>query len=423
MSMAAAHQAPRRRVLVTALVALCSILLTGCLHGDVDVTVNADGSGKIVVEVFPTRRVQEALRSFDVDIESLVEGSFEQVDGSEFDEISDGDRKGYRLVVPFDDYRDVERVLVDGGSLAGQQVKLFSSLRITELPDDAGWQLDAEILPLGQAIANSDTGMIPESMRDVLDRAGMGDTDTDADLDLSISLPGEVVASNADSISGGTATWRLDEPDAPATLQMRTEPKEFPTQVQLIVGGAVLAVVLGLALFVFGATRRHRTTKQPRRRRARGGAGVAPDADWSVPPTGTRPSPQSDRPEQLPPLAPPAPAPAPAGPAPTAPAPAGSEGWQRPAGAPPETPPPLTPPAPPVPDAPPVPAAPSAPTAPAAAPAPAAPPAPAAAPAPTAPAVAPAPAAPPADPGWYPDPEDPSHHRWWSGMEWTEHRS
>ena len=129
--MASAHFAQGRRALALVFVALCSIVATGCLHGDVDVTVNSDGSGQVVVEVFPNRKMQDELEDLPIDIESLVEGSFEQVEGFEFSEIEDGDRTGYRFEVPFDDYRDVEQVLVDGGTVGGQQVQLFSSLRIT----------------------------------------------------------------------------------------------------------------------------------------------------------------------------------------------------------------------------------------------------------------------------------------------------
>ncbi len=406
--MASAHFAQGRRALALVFVALCSIVATGCLHGDVDVTVNSDGSGQVVVEVFPNRKMQDELEDLPIDIESLVEGSFEQVEGFEFSEIEDGDRTGYRFEVPFDDYRDVEQVLVDGGTVGGQQVQLFSSLRITELPDDAGWSLDATILPLGQMIAGANAGMVPESMRDVLDAAGIGNSGSG--LDLSISLPGTIVSSNASSTSGGTATWRLDEPEAPATLQMRTEPTEFPTQMQLIVGGAGLAVVLGVVLFVFGATRKHKSTKQPRRPRARRApktsSGV-PDAGWAAPPVGTAPSPESNRPEELPalaptlapPLPPSAPPPAvPSLPSTAAPLPSAAESsawqppteqsaWQPPAGQPVAVPP-------------------ASPLAEESAAAP-----PAAVPTPPTPA------------GWYPDPDDASVQRWWSGTEWTDHRS
>ena len=395
--MAAAHFARGRRALTLVVVALCSIVATGCLHGDVDVTVNSDGSGQVVVEVFPNRKVQDELKDLPIDIESLVEGSFESVEGFEFSEIEDGDRVGYRFVVPFDDYRDVEQVLVDGGSLADQQVQLFSSLEITELPDDEGWQLDATILPLGQMIAGANAGMVPESMRDVLDAAGIGNSGSG--LDLSISLPGTIVSSNASSTSGGTATWHLDEPEAPTTLAMRTGPTEFPTQMQLIVGGAGLAVVLGLVLFIVGATRKHTSTKQPRRSRARRApetsSGV-PDAGWAAPPVGTAPTPESNRPEELPVIAPSLP-PTAAPPltptarslpptAPSLPPTAGPSAWQPPVD-PPAWQPPVDP-----------------------------------------PVIVPPPASPvveqpPTPAGWYPDPDDASVQRWWSGTEWTEHRS
>ncbi len=359
--MASPHIAGRRRALVAALVVLCSIVATGCLHGDVDVTVNSDGSGEIVVEVFPSRAMQDDLEESSVDVESLIEGAFEQVDGYDYREIEDGDRTGYRLVVPFDDYRDLQ-VLVDGGMVAGQQVQLFSSLNIVELPDDAGWQLDAQILPLGQAIAGANVGMIPETMQDVIDSAGIGNAGSG--LDLSISLPGTIISSNASTTSGGTATWRLDEPEAPTTLQMRTEPKEFPTTVQLVVGGAGLALLLGVVLFVVGATRKHSSAKQPRTsrtRRSRERSTGRPEGNWAAPPVGTAPSPESSRPEQLPTID--AAPPAPSALVPNAPA-----AWQPPVGAPVD-------------------------------------------------------AAPPTPAGWYADPDDPSVQRWWSGTEWTDHRS
>ena len=484
-----------RRVFAATLV-LVAVVATGCLHADVDVTVEGDGSGQIVVEVFPSRKMQDELEKLPIEIEDLVEGSFDGVNGAEFDEIEDGDRTGYRLVVPFDDYRDVQQILVDGGSVAGQQVQLFSTLNIVELPDDAGWQLDAQILPLGQTIAGANAGVIPESMQDVIDSAGIGNNGSG--LDLSISLPGTIISSNATSTDGGTATWKLDDPEAPGTLQMRTEPEDFPTVAQMVVGGAGLALVLGIGLFVLGATRKHASTKAPRQRRqrrSRDRVAGQPDGDWAAPVPGAAPSEASARPEPLPPLAtgtavapppplvpaapiPPSPwsAPAPTydestvlpvgdpaasgqglaptydesvgaaatdpipsghGSAPTydessvPPATAAPTGWEPPAGLPAPIPPPtdvlpvaepeveaapasVDPPAAPPPFTPPV-------SLPAVDVSPAEPPAAAAPPADSPAAVVPPPIATPA--GWYPDPDDPSSQRWWSGSEWTEHRA
>lgn len=242
-------------------ITVMSVLLTGCLQSDVDVIIYSDRSGQVTVEVFPNSDVQAALRG--VDVGGIVDGQFEQVEGAEFEEFKRGDREGYRLIVPFDDYREVTDVITSGGTVAGQQVTLFSSFNITELAD-GGWELAANVNPIGQMLVRQGDFEMPTTLAEVMDAAGVGAGGTG--LDLTIALPGKVVSSNADNVEGGSATWHLDNPDAPTELTMSTEPSTPFSPVVLIIGAAALVVILGLVLSLFTGGGKYRKYERDRRR-------------------------------------------------------------------------------------------------------------------------------------------------------------
>lgn len=286
-------------------------MATSCLSGDVEVKVDGDGSGSVTVEVFPTQDVMSVVDGIAVD--QLVDGSFASVSGYELERIDSDGREGYRLFVPFTDAPELTEVLVNGGTVAGQQVQLFSSFSLLELPDDAGWQLDATINPIGQLVNPAGDDPLGVSLEQLIESAGVAGAGTG--LDLSISLPGTVASSNSSDVDGGTATWRLDEPAASTQLLMRTEPTEFLTTAQLVVGGAGLALLAGVVLALVGATRPYRRTERDRRQRKRRGrrrrsrskgsgtTGWEPPGGGPVDPAIAAGS-RSARPEALPPLAP-----------------------------------------------------------------------------------------------------------------------
>jgi hypothetical protein len=344
-------------------VAAAAVVLTGCLVADVGVEVNEDGSGKVVVEVYPSDEFRDRLRQLDLeDLEQLSRTDGAQIELSEIGTIG---RRGYRIEVPFDDYRVLNTAGEGGIRFGGADIRLFSTFGLTEA--NGFWTLSAELRPLDEVVT---------TLRQVL---GVGTVDNRPEVNLSITLPGRVIRSNSDTQEGGTARWTFDfsEPVTPANsatrLEMRTEPVPLVTPAQWVLIAAAAVVLAGAALVVVTSNRGGRGTGRSRRRRRRRSEG---DTGWSKAPVDAPKGGQSV-------VAPPLP-------------------WQtykpgeEPEGA---VPAPSTPPA--TSELPPMTVAPPSMTSPSAGP----------------------PASVTVPEGWYQDPEDPSRLRWWDGADWSGHTS
>jgi hypothetical protein len=273
--------------------AVAAVLLGGCFGGDVDVRVDGDGSGQVVAELVLDPATSTALEQ--VDVSALVGRADPTVD-VEIEPITSGGLQGYRVVAPFDDVASLTRVLTEGVDVAGGRVRLMESLSITNDATDDSWTMDAVVLPAEQVLEQLRGTGLPG-----LDGAEVGSLD----LSLSVALPGQVVRTNAPSSDGGTATWPVGDYRTPAGLQMRTEPATFPTPVQKVLGGALLAVVVGVVLALWGASAaaRRRETKgrpRPRRRSRRDRRGGAGGGGWAPPGGASAGAPY--RGETLPPL-------------------------------------------------------------------------------------------------------------------------
>jgi hypothetical protein len=334
---------------------------TGCLTAEVDVEIDDDRSGKVVLEVFPSDEFRDQLRS--VDLEAVEELSSTDAASVEISEIGTVGRRGYRLEVEFDDYEVLGRAGVDGVRLGGQDLSVFTSFDLVE--DEGAWILAAQLRPLQE---------ISDALRGLL---GVGTVDRRPEVAISVKLPGRVVRSNATTQEGGTARWELsfegpiNAANAPTDLRMQTEPVPLLTPAQWVIAGAIGVIALGMVLWVYSISRVPSGTSGRRRRRRRRGGGDP--SGWDREPVD---APREDQPVVAPPLP-----------------------WQtyQPGDAP-------------TPD---VPAAPIAVAA-----APVVQPEPESEPKPE---TEPEPAAPAA--GWYPDPADPTRHRWWDGTAWTDHTS
>lgn len=310
------------RLLLVVLIA--AFALPGCLGADVEAKVDDDGSGELVVEVFPDSDVMRQTEGLDV---AALLG--EQAGGPidlDLTRIDVDGRSGFRLEVPFDDATALGGVVVDGITIAGQQIQLFSAFDLREV-DEGRWRLDATVVAGGSVISDAAGSVLTdEEMLEIAgDAAGIGFGGvavSTRSLKLSIILPGEVISSNADSTSGGRATWTLSGPDAPTSLLMETRPREFPTPAQLVVGGAALALLLGLVLVGFGGVRDRTGTRTSRRRRGRFRGPDRGSGSWQAPGSDpVLPSAAPALPTMATSLVAPAPDPAPA-PEPTPPA-----GW------------------------------------------------------------------------------------------------
>lgn len=257
-------RSPRFAGLVLLLVATV-LAATGCLSGAAALTVNDDDSGTLVVEVFPPGRLTDELDADDVAELFESPDADIQVDGVDRD-----GREGYRIEVPFDDYRDIGGRLDSSAGSAGVWRGLLPELQIVELPDDEGWEFSATV------------GSATDPVTGWTELDALIDGDGASVFELSVSLPGTVLRSNADSTDGGTATWELRDSVEPRALQMRTEPSPLVTPVRVIVGGAALVVLAGVVLFLVGASRPQRASRRARRQQeAERVPSPASTAGWS----------------------------------------------------------------------------------------------------------------------------------------------
>lgn len=352
------------------LVLLAASIATGCLTADVGVEVGKDGSGSVVVEVYPGPAFRERLRQ--LDLEELERRSRSDGATVEISEIGTVGNRGYRIEASFDDVRALNSTGEAGVRVAGVDFRLFNAFTLNEI--DGEWTLAAELRPLGEV-----AGLLRQLL-------GLGASADTPELDVAVTLPGRVVRSNADEQEGGTARWQFDfsgpgnPTSSPVRLDMRTEPVPLVTPAQWAMLGAAGVVLLGMVLVVAGSRRSSRTRIRGRRRRRARGADGDPSG-WAKQPFD---APKQDQAVVAPPLP-----------------------WQtykpgqEPAGA-----------VPPPPSA----AFPGAATSAPAAATTAIPAAPASSTAPSGP-----PAAAPVPPGWYQDPADPSRRRWWDGTAWSDH--
>jgi hypothetical protein len=261
-----------------AVVTLCAVVLaTGCLSGTVEVTVEDDGSGRAVLEVFPDSDVMRQLEG--VDVESLLGAGPTGSSDLQVRSIEDDGRKGYRVEFTFPDAAALGTALESGLVVAGQQVTLFSSFDLSEY-DYGAWRLEATVSPAGQLITAPTDQTITEQAQALVQRL---DLSQQVGLTLTIALPGKVVTSNADRTSGGSATWELDDAGASPQLTMETEPAPLVTPAMGVLIGGVLALVVGILLAAFGSARKGDRPNRRRKKSMRfGGPGPAPSS-WAPP--------------------------------------------------------------------------------------------------------------------------------------------
>lgn len=276
----------RSRLLIRVIAALvCAAASTGCLSGSVDVTVRDDGSGVVVVEVFPDSELQRQVEALDV--ESLLAAPAGSTD-MEVSRVERGGRQGYRVELPFDDAAAIGAGLTSGLVVGGQEVTLFDAFSLREL-DYGAWRLDATIAPAGQVLTRPSAGEGGDELQALLDQ--LETSSTRVGTELTVTLPGAVISSNSTRTSGGSATWKLDDPDAPTEIWVETEPTPFLTTAQLVVVGGVAALLVGLLLAAFGTVGRTRMKGRRRRRSARfagpppATGGWEPPPGWSPPPS------------------------------------------------------------------------------------------------------------------------------------------
>ena len=233
-----------RALAVVAMALVLAFVSTGCMTGDIDVKVNKDGSGKIDITIFPTDELQQLIVAGN--LVPVAEGAVKQVRDSSFDRINKDGRVGYRVALPFDDYQELGQVLTDGATIGETQMRVFSNFELTEI--NGNWNLRADLAPelLSDALRADPT------TEQLINTEGL--VPLNSDLRLAISLPGRITNTNGSKSAPGTAVWAL-KTNEQATIKMSTVPKPLLTDTQKVLVGALLAVVFGMFLLIWGSQR------------------------------------------------------------------------------------------------------------------------------------------------------------------------
>ena len=249
-----------RRLRALAGLAAVALALTACIKADVDIAVDDDGSGRIIV-----------ISAIDKDAAEDFAGSFDTGDGADGLDVGDpcddpvtdargsvppgvqvepydqGGFCGVRLTAEFGSGDDVAATLE--GLLQGVDDDLSGgSGQITLRREGEGWLFEVA----NDVSADEEIPAFGESLLE------------DAEIAYRVKLPGRQVDHNADRIEGdGTMVWELDlVGETRDRLFVRTEPGETITggggggsSTLLIVGGVVIAAAL-LGFVVWRQTRK-----------------------------------------------------------------------------------------------------------------------------------------------------------------------
>lgn len=236
---------PLRRQMVFFAV-LVGAAVAGASCARVGVEVKADEDGTVVTDY---EVVVIGPRVDDDFIEMALEGFGEQTAG-EVEHFEVDGQDGIRVSTPADEFvrhrADVTGVPPDGSA------PVFQSFDISAIGDDEGWTFNAVMADFAAAFSSWTAGL-PADMKTELPN-----WPAEGGVYLTVTLPGTTVSTNGEDSGRSSATWALHEMAAGDQLVLETEPEGFPSQVQLYIGGAVLAVVLLIVLTSLVKRRRRR---------------------------------------------------------------------------------------------------------------------------------------------------------------------
>ncbi len=259
---------------------MASLALTGCMELTTSVTVEEDRSARIVIEAYPDSDTLIAAGG-EAALDAFIDGA-EAVGGSSgvtVEKLEDRRIPGVRLTS--DEVPDAAQLADPIQVPGGPTLQWFNRFDLRS--DEEGWTLDAELVPLSTIVA-AVAGGAPSALGG-------------ADYEVRITLPGKVVSTNAPERDGSTAIWNVAaDAEQPWRLSVRTATGLQIPPVALLLGGVLLALLVGVVLVVTGerwAVRRRirRSARTPVGQSTWGpsGGGALPPASRSTPTAGVAP--------------------------------------------------------------------------------------------------------------------------------------
>ncbi|OYD09045.1 DUF3153 domain-containing protein [Paludifilum halophilum] len=225
--------------------ALCMILLGGCVNADMHVTVNMDGSGSYRIQVLSSPLVEKELQP--------VREKLEQ-NGYQVEELKKGKQTGWVAEKQVDNVaEEPPNQLMEDFSPEGKSASLLPFM---------------EDMEKGPVKVNAELFRYVIRFQDDLDLRAMASENpvekaflNEMNLRFKLTLPLEPKDHNADSVSedGKTLTWNL----APGEKNPVLVEVEFPNPIGwiLVAAGTFLLVVL---FVIFWVLRRKRRSKSKR---------------------------------------------------------------------------------------------------------------------------------------------------------------
>ena len=265
----------RSRILLPILSAALALVLASCeIRIHTDLMVEEDGSGVLSSET-----------SIDDQLMRMAEMSGEEIapdemlteellpDGGEWSiEPVTGDYTGIRVSLAFDSLDDLRAQLDDmtaatGGAFdemfGGEGMAGGSDL--ADMAAGAGILSDFSLTRDGEAFvfraAVPDTGaLMDEAMGDDSMFMDMSMLDDVFDIRFALTLPGEIVSSNADLVTGQTLIWELSLDDRARVMEARSEVPGAGAG--MIIALAVALLVLAAIVYIAVDRRRRRSAEE-----------------------------------------------------------------------------------------------------------------------------------------------------------------
>lgn len=235
---------------------LLALIASACkIRVDTNVVINEDESGTFALEI----SLDEELRALAEDDPSFgaLTVTEDVPEGWVLEDFVDGEFEGVRASTTFDDFEGFERRLAEYAETAGAEDNVapdfLSQLEINREGDIFSFRADLTGLEagLGAAIGGEDDlGVDPAAFIAEL-----------FEIRLILTMPGSVVASNADATAGTTLTWDISIVDDGRVLEAQSD--VGGSAGGPIIGLIVLAAVIAAVVFIVLQRRNQQRTEEP----------------------------------------------------------------------------------------------------------------------------------------------------------------
>lgn len=245
----------RRRIFLTILPAALALVLASCeIRVHTELTVEEDGSGVLSSETSIDDQLMSLAEMSGEEIlpdEMLTEEMLPAGGGWSIEPVT-GDYTGFRVSLAFDSLDDL-RAQLDSLPAAGAFEDVFGGegmaggSGLEDMAAAGGMLSDFSLTRDGDAfifrsvVPDAGAAMMDEAMEDGFDLSMLEDV---FDIRFTLTLPGEIVSSNADLVTGQTSVWELSLEDWGRVMEARSE---VPG------AGAGMIIALAVALLVLAA--------------------------------------------------------------------------------------------------------------------------------------------------------------------------